>query len=77
MAADFAVKLFKPVLPAIVRPRWYGRHQVKARAPLRADAIIDGYKDTVNDGFTLIKEALRALIILGFFRHGQEGLNKE
>jgi hypothetical protein len=23
------------------------------------------------------KEALRALIILGFFRHGQEGLNKQ
>ena len=45
-------------------------------ASMRVDSIIDGYQDTVNDRFAIKKEALRALILLGFFRHMQEGLNK-
>jgi hypothetical protein len=42
---------------------------------LRADPLIDGYNDTLTDGYALKRKRF-ALIILGFLRHRQEGLNK-
>jgi hypothetical protein len=42
---------------------------------MRADSLIDGYNDTLTDGYALKRKRF-ALIILGFLRHRQEGLNK-
>ena len=45
---------------------------------MSVDSVIDENAAITNEGIILyMKEALRALILLGFLRHRQEGLNKE
>jgi hypothetical protein len=43
---------------------------------VRVDTVIDRCLAKLNEGIGFLdKEALRASILLGFLRHGQEGLN--